>query len=62
MQVGKSRVALTTILNAVAVAVTIATAAPVQAAGTHPVTGEALSTTRPSPTACWTSSPRSTRS
>ena len=43
MQVGKSRVALTTILNAVAVAVTIATAAPVQAAGTHPVTGEALS-------------------
>ena len=43
MQVGKSRVALTTILNAVAVALTIATAAPVQAAGTHPVTGEALS-------------------
>ena len=43
MQIGKSRVALTTILNAVAVALTIATAAPVQAAGTHPVTGEALS-------------------
>ena len=43
MQIGKSRVALTTILNAVAVALTIATAAPLQAAGTHPVTGEALS-------------------
>ena len=43
MQIGKSRVALTTILNAVAVALTIATAAPVQAAGIHPVTGEALS-------------------
>ena len=43
MQVDKSRVALIAILNAVAVALTIVTAAPVQAAGTHSVTGEALS-------------------